>query len=137
MTKPFDIELPAWNKRQGHFTQKSRAMLTATPGILLTEAVEDEGRYRLTHASSKFSILAGEYAATHDVFGLFILAEALAAAGDWERSPGEIAADKGLSAAVLALVKAANIEWSGMRKSPGLNKASAAALAAASKPGEN
>ena len=137
MTKPFDIELPAWTAAKGYYMMKSRAMHTATPGLLLTEAPEAEGYYKLTHAASKYSILSAEYAATHDAFGLFVLAEALAAAGDWSRGTAEIAADMELASAATAIVKASPIEWAEARPSKGLNQASAAVIAEATKSGKN
>jgi hypothetical protein len=130
---PFTFECPGFVVGDGYGKFDVRAIRTSAPGILLTESKEIEGVYRLTHEASGMAITTGPYAASHDVFGLLLLADALGKAGDWTRDAAAIASDDGFGAVVKPLVSNADIEWTTMGTPPEHRAASIAALS----PGSN
>jgi hypothetical protein len=130
---PFTFECPGFAAGDGYGKFNVRAIRTSATGILLTEAKEIEGVYRLTHEASGMAITTGAYASSHDAFGLLTLADVLGKAGDWTRDAAAIAADEDFGAVIKPLVMNADIEWTSFGTTPEHRAASIAALS----PGSN
>lgn len=107
---PFTFTVPSF-KDGKYGTLEVRAMRTSCPHILITEAFEPPGVYRLTHADTGMTITHGDAGASCDVFGLFMLAAELGKIGDWSRPARELVADKEFSSKVKLTINAADIEW--------------------------
>jgi len=125
---PFLFTAPSF-KDGKYGTLKVRAMRTECPHIIITEASEWPGAYRLTHADTGMTLTHGDTGASRDAFGLFILAAELGKIGDWARPARDLVADKAFAAKVPMTIKAAKIEWLQYENSPEHTAASIAALA--------
>ncbi len=124
---PFMVTSPSF-KDGKYGTLEIRAMRTECPHILITEAYECPGAYRLTHADTGMTITHGDTGASRDAFGLFILAAELAKIGNWSRPACELVADKEFSAKVKPTIMAAAIDWLEYKNTPEHTAASLAAL---------
>lgn len=124
---PFKFTIPTFTQAAGRASYEVNAVATSVDGILLTEAREQAGEYRLTHRPSGLSITNGDMAMTADVLGLLKLAATLGTLGDWTRSATEIDADQGFKAAIHAAVAVAAINWRGVTRDPLHEAASMAA----------
>lgn len=107
---PFTFVAPSF-KDGKYGTLEVRAMRTECQHILITEAFEWPGAYRLTHADTGMTITHGDTGASRDAFGLFALAAELGKIGDWSRPARELVADKEFSAKIKPTIMAADIEW--------------------------
>ena len=125
---PFTFTAPSF-KDGKYGTLEVRAMRTECPHILITEAFEWCGAYRLTHADTGMTLTYGDTGASRDAFGLFALAAELGKIGDWSRPARDLVADKEFAAAVPRVIKASSIKWLQYENSPEHTEASRAALA--------
>lgn len=107
---PFKVTVPSY-KDGKYGTLEVLAMHTACPQILITEASEWPGAYRLTHVGTGMTITYGDRGASRDAFGLFTLADELGKIGDWSRPASELVADKEFSMKVNPTIMASDIEW--------------------------
>lgn len=126
---PFEFTIPTFSNGQIG-TETTRAMETENSLILITEATEMSGMYRLTHRPTGMAITGSKFAATADVFGLFELAADLGRIGDWGRTGIELHRDKAFSDMVKSLVRLAPIKWQSFEANPDHAAASKAALMA-------
>lgn len=125
---PFMLTVPSF-KNGKYGTIEVRAMRTECPHILVTEASEWWGAYRLTHADTGMTLTNGDTGASRDVFGLFTLAAELGKIGDWSRPAKDLVADMEFSAKVKPTIMAADIEWLQYENTPEHTAASRAAIA--------